>query len=223
MRPVAIMAVLVVGCGFDAGEGAGRFRCEGAAGCPAGLECRAGYCDQPGGAPADASQRDAGDLGCPCSLWDADAVPEQLDNDDGMSIEVGVKFRAEVAGRIVALRHYKTALSLGIHVGHLWNAEGDMLAEVQYRDETASGWQEAGLSAPVAVEPQRTYVASVFIEGGQYAADLGYFVGALDRPPLHALADGVDGGNGVFVLGGGFPDQTFMSTNYWVDVVFEDD
>jgi hypothetical protein len=41
--------------------------------------------------------------------------------------------------------------------------------------------------------------------------------------PLHALADGVDGSNGVFVFGAGFPDvSTFTATNYWVDVVFDD-
>jgi len=30
------------------------------------------------------------------------------------------------------------------------------------------------------------------------------------------------GGNGVYRYGGGFPDQSFNNTNYWVDVIFED-
>jgi glucose/arabinose dehydrogenase len=38
---------------------------------------------------------------------------------------------------------------------------------------------------------------------------------------LHALANGADGGNGVFLYGpGGFPSQSFNANNYWVDVVF---
>ena len=37
---------------------------------------------------------------------------------------------------------------------------------------------------------------------------------------LHALPDGVSGGNGVFLYGGGFPTGSFNATNYWVDVVF---
>ena len=41
---------------------------------------------------------------------------------------------------------------------------------------------------------------------------------------LRALQDGESGGNGVYLygVGGGFPDQTFQSTNYWVDVVFRE-
>ncbi len=45
----------------------------------------------------------------------------------------------------------------------------------------------------------------------------------MDNAPLHALANGVSGGNGVYSYGTGsaFPNQTFNSSNYWVDVVFE--
>ena len=40
--------------------------------------------------------------------------------------------------------------------------------------------------------------------------------------PLHTLADGVSGGNGVYTYGSAsaFPNLTFDSANYWVDVVF---
>src|SRR5207249_4112694 len=43
-----------------------------------------------------------------------------------------------------------------------------------------------------------------------------------DNAPLHALADGVDGANGVYAYGanGTFPVNSFNSANYWVDVVF---
>lgn len=38
---------------------------------------------------------------------------------------------------------------------------------------------------------------------------------------MYFLRDGESGGNGVYVYGaGGFPTDTFQSTNYWVDVVF---
>ena len=50
----------------------------------------------------------------------------------------------------------------------------------------------------------------------------GYFTSAgVDNAPLHALANGVDGANGVYVYGASaFPTQTFNAANYWVDVVF---
>lgn len=43
----------------------------------------------------------------------------------------------------------------------------------------------------------------------------------VDNAPLHALASGVDGLNGVFKYGaaGTFPTDSFNSANYWADVV----
>ena len=58
---------------------------------------------------------------------------------------------------------------------------------------------------------------------GHYSADVNYFATTgVDNPPLHALADGVSGGNGVFAYGASsaFPNQTWNAANYWVDVVF---
>jgi hypothetical protein len=225
MRAVVIMAVALAGCRFAADEGATRFRCDLADDCPPGLACTGGWCEEPAAEVADASPPDAVDLACPCSLWEPDAVPEKLDNNDGSAIETAVKLRADLAGRIVALRFYKAAASQGLEVGRVWSAEGALLGEVEYGGGgSASGWQEARLDPPVAVQADTTYLASVYIPSGDYVADVGYFLAARDRPPLHALADGMDGANGVFLLGAGFPDeQTFMASNYWVDVVFEED
>lgn len=224
MRPVVMMAVALAACRFGADEAATHYRCDVAGDCPAGLTCTAGFCEQPGAELADAAPSDAIDFGCPCSLWEPDAVPEKLDNNDGSAIETAVKLRADVVGRIVAVRFYKAAASDGLEVGRVWSAEGALLGEVEYGGGSASGWQEAALDPPVAVQAGTTYLASVYIPSGDYVADVEYFVESRDRPPLHALADGQDGANGVFVLASGFPDVfTFMSSNYWVDVVFDED
>src|SRR6185503_3596461 len=56
-----------------------------------------------------------------------------------------------------------------------------------------------------------------------YAVNSAYFAsGGVDNPPLHALANGVDGGNGVYSYGanGTYPSSTFNSENYWVDIVY---
>ncbi len=44
----------------------------------------------------------------------------------------------------------------------------------------------------------------------------------IDSPPLHALANGVDGVNGIYKYGprATFPTDTYQSSNYWVDVTF---
>ena len=225
MRRIAITAVALAACRFSADEEATRFRCDDSSGCPAGLVCTAGWCEAGAAQLADAAPLpDAVDFTCPCSLWDDDTVPDRLENNDGQSIEVAVKLRVDVPGRLVALRFYKPPLSQGIHVGRVWSRAGALLAEAEYRDESESGWQEVALDRPVAVQPNTTFIASVYIESGYYAADVEYFLAAHDRAPLHALADEVDGGNGIFRLGQGFPDlATYMASNYWVDVVFEED
>ena len=68
-----------------------------------------------------------------------------------------------------------------------------------------------------------TYVVSYHTTVGHYSADPAYFAGSgVANYPLQALSDGEDGGNGVYLYGaGGFPNQTWNSTNYWVDPVFE--
>ena len=45
----------------------------------------------------------------------------------------------------------------------------------------------------------------------------------MDNAPLHALANGVDGANGVYVYTsspGTFPTSAYSASNYWVDVVY---
>ena len=87
--------------------------------------------------------------------------------------------------------------------------------------ETASGWQEVSFSPPISITANTTYVASYYSAGGGYAFTDSYFTSAIDNPPLHALADGVDGPNGVYTYGpSGFPTGTYQASNYWVDVVF---
>ncbi len=161
---------------------------------------------------------------CPCSIWSDSFVPP-LDSDPG-AVELGVKFRSDVAGEITGLRFYKGPANTGTHIGHLWSAGGALLAQATFSGESASGWQQVDFAAPVAIDADTTYVASYHAPNGNYAATNGYFSGqGADSPPLHALADGVDGANGVYNYGpaGVFPTSTFESSNYWVDVVFDDD
>jgi hypothetical protein len=141
---------------------------------------------------------------------------------DTASVELGVKFRSDVAGRITAIRFYKGATNTGTHTAALWSGTGTRLASATFSGETASGWQQVNLATPVAIQADTTYVASYHAPNGHYAGDNGYFSTAgVDRGPLHALRDGLDGGNGVYAYGSAsaFPTNTFASSNYWVDVV----
>ncbi len=156
------------------------------------------------------------------SLWDDSFVPAIISDSDTNAVELGVKFESNVDGFITSLRFYKAAANTGTHVGNLWTANGTLLASVTFTNETGSGWQEMSLSTPVAINANTTYVASYHTNVGRYSANGAYFSGSgLDKPPLRALVDGESGGNGVYRYGaGGFPNQTWNASNYWVDVVF---
>jgi N,N-dimethylformamidase beta subunit-like protein/uncharacterized protein DUF4082/purple acid phosphatase-like protein len=159
----------------------------------------------------------------PYSIWSASAVPGTVDDSDTGSVEVGLKFRSDVAGYVTGVRFYKGSTNTGTHVGNLWSSAGVLLATVTFSGETASGWQQANFSVPVAISPSTTYVVSYFAPAGHYAADANFFAtSGVDNAPLHALANGVDGSNGVYVYGStsAFPNQSFASANYWVDLVF---
>lgn len=164
----------------------------------------------------------AGVEACPCSIWSADAVPTVPAASEARRIEVGVKFRTDAPGWITGVRFYKGPGNTGVHTGSLWSTTGVLLSRVTFENETASGWQEALFANPVAVTAGTTYVVSYHAPVGRYASDLDYFTSSgVDNSPMHALASGVDGPNGVYKYGAsGFPTSTFRSANYWVDAVF---
>ncbi|MEU8241822.1 DUF4082 domain-containing protein [Actinoplanes missouriensis] len=162
-----------------------------------------------------------GPRACPCSIWAANVVPATPSDPDNTGTEVGIRFRADVAGQVTAIRFYKGSGNTGTHVGHLWSNTGTQLAAVTFTGESASGWQQATLSTPVTLTPNTTYVVSYYAPNGHYAGDTGYYAGkGVDNAPLHALRDGVDGVNGIYRYGSGFPTDSWESANYYVDVVF---
>ncbi|MGH8610626.1 MAG: DUF4082 domain-containing protein [Gammaproteobacteria bacterium] len=156
------------------------------------------------------------------SIWAPTAVPGTPAESDTAAVELGLKFRSDVNGTVCGVRFYKSSQNTGTHVGKLWSSSGTLLAQATFTGETASGWQQVNFASPVAVTANTVYVVSYHAPNGRYSVDEGYFTAAgVDNPPLHALQNGVSGGNGVFLYGaGGFPTNTFNATNYWVDVVF---
>ncbi|HWI05944.1 MAG TPA: DUF4082 domain-containing protein, partial [Solirubrobacteraceae bacterium] len=160
---------------------------------------------------------------CPCTVFAPTDAPVDTDALVDSPVEVGMKFRSSEDGYITGLRFYKQINNTGTHVGHLWSAGGQQLAEATFTNETESGWQEVALPAPVRITPDTTYIASYFAAAGRFGFSPGYFSTAKTNAPLTGLADGVDGGNGVYRYGAtsGFPSDTYNATNYWVDVVFE--
>jgi hypothetical protein len=156
------------------------------------------------------------------SLFGPSDTPTQT-YDAQTGIELGVKFRADVSGQALGVRFYKAAGDTGVHTGSLWSSAGALLATGTFTGESASGWQELVFPGAVPIAANTTYVASYHTSRGLFYYDYFTFLNqGIDRPPLHALRDGADGGNGVFAIApdGAFPSATYQASNYWVDVSF---
>lgn len=163
-------------------------------------------------------------LACPCSLFTPADAPATTNLNDGQSIEVGLKFQANVDGVIQAIRFYKGSLDPNTaHIGNLWTTAGVNLGTITFTGETASGWQEMAFSSPIAISAGVTYVASIFSPDGYYSVTNNFFGSAYSVSPLTGIGTAdTDGPNGVYeyTATGAFPTSTFNASNYWVDVVF---
>jgi Domain of unknown function (DUF4082) len=159
--------------------------------------------------------------GSSVSLWAPTDVPKNASESDTSAVELGVKFTSDVDGIVTGVRFYKGNASKGTHVGSLWDSSGQKLATATFTNETDSGWQQVTFAKPVTIQPDTVYVASYHTNRGHYVDD-NYFTSRVDNGPLHALADGESGPNGVYRYGttSRFPRTGNAKTNYWVDVVF---
>src|SRR5207237_9449678 len=132
----------------------------------------------------------------------------------GGAVGIGIKCRPSRDDFITRVLYYKGAGNTGTHVGNLWSNTGTLLATATFTGESASGWQQVNFSSAVAVTASTTYVASYFAPLGHYARDLNYFGTNVDNSPLHALASGTSGGNGVYTYGASstFPNNSYQAS-----------
>ncbi|WP_205909782.1 DUF4082 domain-containing protein [Rhizobium pisi] len=151
------------------------------------------------------------------TLFTSGEGPTGASFNDGQSMQLGMKFVASTRGTITGIRYYKAAGDSGPHTGSLWTADGTLVATVTFADSgSVSGWQTATFTNPVHITAGTTYVAS-YSTTGSYVATANYFTSAHTHGSLTALA----GSNGVYAVGvSAFPTSSYQSSNYWVDVVY---
>jgi hypothetical protein len=159
---------------------------------------------------------------CPCTIFSPSSIPGTSGVNEANQVELGVKFKADVNGFITALRFYKDPRNTGTHTASLWSSTGTLLGQTTFSAETGAGWQQVSFTSPIAITAGTTYVASYHTNTGFYSFDGSAFTAGVDNAPLHALASGASGGNGVYAYSAlvTFPTNSFNASNYWVDVVF---
>ena len=139
-------------------------------------------------------------------------------------VELGMRFRSDLGGIVKGIRFYKAAGDTSVRTGSLWSKTGELLATGTFTSESPSGWQLLTFASPVKIAANTTYLASYHTNGGFYYTLEALKEDGIDRGPLHVLKDGVEGGNGLYLYGPGgqAPTDYWASSNYWVDVVFND-
>ena len=156
------------------------------------------------------------------SLW---GTVGKVEESDTQSVELGIKFRTDVDGNVSAVRFYRAVPVNSGYTVHVWSATGELLGTGMAIEgqQPTPGWQTIQVYPPVPITAGQTYIASYYASKGQYSVSENFFTNTtITNGPVHALSDGVDGGNGVYVYGegGGFPNQTHNASNYWVDIIF---
>ena len=162
-------------------------------------------------------------------VWPA-TNPGVARQNDGGSIEVGNKFRTTQAGFITGVRFYNGtgSYTLGTYKGKLWNFNtGTLLASITYTGVAPGGWFEAMFPTPISIAANTTYLVTVYSSLGNYVATDNFFTSAVSNGPVTMLANSTST-NGMYFFGAEQSGpttnfgtwQSFLSTNYWTDVIF---
>jgi hypothetical protein len=144
-------------------------------------------------------------------------TPASPNKTDSVPYELGMKFRSAKGGQLTAIRYYKPPSETGTHTGKIWTASGSLLGSVTFTNETASGWQEQELTAPVNILANTTYVVSVNTNA-YYPFTQNGLANSITNVDLSSVADN---GNGVYnVNANSFPSNSYLNSNYFRDVRF---
>lgn len=155
----------------------------------------------------------------PCSLFTG-KTPNQV-QDNLAPIQLGVRFFSDINGSLTAIKFFKPATDKTVvHTVNLWNTTTrTVIASAVTTSETASGWQTATFSSPVAIVAATQYVAS-YGSPGPFNFVRPAFTTQYDATPLHAVADSTGTPDGPFASGTNYPNVSFQATNYFIDIVF---
>src|SRR5262249_54001135 len=150
---------------------------------------------------------------------------EVHDEDDTVPVEVGMRFYSTRDGCVTGLLFKRYPDNTGPQVAHLWDRSGNLLAE-QELASTGDAYPYIQFAQPVPISANAEYTVSYFTPSGHYASSEYYFDAAYSWSYPQPIVpwdykDEVEGNrSGVYHYGGGFPEQNWHASNYWVEPVF---
>ncbi|MEZ0392009.1 MAG: DUF4082 domain-containing protein, partial [Pseudobdellovibrionaceae bacterium] len=143
-------------------------------------------------------------------------VPAQVNLNDGVAYELGMKFTSTVSGKITGIRFYKGSSESGTRTGKIYSSTGALLASVTFPAGTASGWQQATLASPLSIAANTQYTVSVNTGAGYYVATNDGMASQISSGSLRSVV----GNNGVYGPVGARPTNSYQNSNYFRDIVF---
>lgn len=150
-------------------------------------------------------------------------TPANPDENDGVQLTLGTRFVPAVNGTITAIRWFFPATPIvGTVNGRLYswtsNTVGILLGSADFVAPVAGTWNTAAVSIPVVAG--QPYVTAVHTPA-PYVSTGALFASAITNGNLTATADTPTEENGKFIAADAYPDDSFNSNGYFVDVVFE--
>ena len=129
--------------------------------------------------------------------------------------ETGVRVTVTAASQVRGIRFYKSPGETGTHTGRVWNQNGTQVASLVFANETASGWQTAQLTTPVALTNGQTYTVSVN-RNTFYPSTANGLNSQVIAGPVRTVV----GTNGVYATTAGTrPTTSNGNNNYFVDLI----
>ncbi|WP_426734695.1 DUF4082 domain-containing protein [Glutamicibacter sp. 2E12] len=150
---------------------------------------------------------------CPCGFYNDQEIPADPAVNDGTPVTLGTRFSADTDGVLNGLKFYRSPGESGSHTGWLYSATGSAIAQVQFPDDSATGWQYAQFDSPVSIKAGTEYVAA-YRSNGIYPVTPGSFGQPTTAGPLQTT-----GNAGQYSYAEEFP-GTRVSASYLVDVSF---
>lgn len=146
-----------------------------------------------------------------------DAAPETLVSGDGAAVQLGMAMTTDRDITVHALRYHRGTEPGSAGTGSVWDADGNRIAQVAFPTGTTPGWHTAFLDAPVHLSAGSTFTVSRHAPDGGYAYTSGDFA-----QPRTVGALTLAGDNGLFRYGDNTaaPNETWGSTNYFVDLLY---
>jgi hypothetical protein len=188
------------------------------------------YCGNQSAPSTTTTARAAVNANGDVSIFGLNAKPINAVDTDTSPVQVGMKFKSSINGFITEIRFYRGKPTSSYSV-HLFKSDGTLIARgfVSEGQSTTPGWQRVSLVNPATggifrapIVANEVYIASYHAAEGGYASDESGLANDVTHQNLTILGGVSNGGNGVYKYGptGSFPTDSYINTNYWVDVVF---